>query len=86
MHQDAIIGVPMAGLPHKYLGGRRARVPNKTTADIKEAMLIAGVCKGAGGKCKDDLVGLFMSLDNRDLATLIARLVPCEVDAAVERY
>jgi hypothetical protein len=74
------------GQPPPVRPGRLKGSKNRFTKSIKEAMRAAAERIGLDGKGKDELVGFYERVGRKDmtvLATLLARAMPLEVDAAL---
>jgi hypothetical protein len=62
--------------------GRKAGVPNKTTATLKEAILAAGEAVGYDGAGKDGLTGYLRSVAAKDVkafSALLGKVLPLQV-------
>jgi len=62
--------------------GRKKGTPNKTTAALKDAILMAAEMKGEDGEGKDGLVGYCAFLakeEPRAFATLLGRVLPMQI-------
>ncbi len=69
-------------LPPNAGKGRKAGVPNKTTAALKDAILAAAVAVGYDGKGKDGLVGylkLVASSDVKAFSGLLGKVLPLQI-------
>lgn len=63
--------------------GRTAGSPNKTTAVLKEAILLAAETVGSDGEGKDGLAGYCEALarsDRKTFATLLGKVLPMQVN------
>jgi hypothetical protein len=70
---------PAAGM------GRKKGVPNKTTATLKEAILLAAQKVGFDGKGKDGLEGYLTAVattDMKSFCTLLGKVLPMQVTGA----
>ena len=66
-------------------GGSRKGIPNKTTATLKEAILIAAERVGQDGKGKDGLTGYLVRVANEDVkafAGLLGKVLPLQITGA----
>lgn len=64
--------------------GRKAGVPNKTTALLKEAILAAAALRGSDGNGKGGLEGYCLYLARREpkaFAALLGRVLPLQISA-----
>jgi hypothetical protein len=62
--------------------GRKKGVPNKTTATLKEAILLAAEQVGENGAGKDGLVGYLRTVaatDVKAFASLLGKVLPMQV-------
>ena len=69
-------------------GGRKAGTPNRVTASLKEAILLAAEAVGADGKGKDGLLGYLTTLARRHPAIfvpLLGRVLPPQIDQKTEQ-
>jgi hypothetical protein len=69
-------------LPPNAGKGRKAGVPNKTTAVLKDAILAAAVAVGYDGKGKEGLTGylkLVASTDVKAFAGLLGKVLPLQI-------
>lgn len=68
-------------------GGRAKGTPNKTTALLKEAILLAAAEHGLDGKGTDGLSGYLRKVANDDMkafCTLLGKVLPLQVEGAGE--
>ena len=64
-------------------GGRKKGTPNKTTATLKEAILLAAEQVGFDGEGEDGLTGylrLVASTDVKAFSSLLGRVLPMQVE------
>lgn len=63
-------------------GGRQAGTPNKLTATVKEAVVLAAEQTGQDGKGKDGLIGYLKHVaatDVKAFAGLLGRVIPLQI-------
>jgi hypothetical protein len=69
--------------PGERRGGRRKGTPNKTTAALKEAILLAAEQTGEDGRGKDGLVGYLRHVaekEVRSFTALLGRVLPLQLN------
>ncbi len=83
MDKSSKVQAPTAKkLPPNAGKGRKAGVPNKTTAALKDAILAAAVAVGYDGKGKEGLVGylkLVASSDVKAFSGLLGKVLPLQI-------
>jgi hypothetical protein len=65
--------------PHAGKRGRKPGVPNRITAVLKDAIVLAATAVGEDGKGKNGLLGYLVALardEKRVFAALLARAIP----------
>lgn len=73
---------PSKVLPPAAGKGRQKGVPNKTTATLKEAILLAAAQSGSDKKGKGGLVGYLQRVADNDMkamSALLGRVLPLQV-------
>ena len=73
--------VPRTGVapPHAGKRGRKPGVPNRITAVLKDAIVLAATAVGEDGKGKNGLLGYLVALardEKRVFGALLARVIP----------
>ena len=74
--------VVSSAVPPNAGKGRKKGVPNKTTATLKEAILLAAEQVGENGAGKDGLVGYLRTVaatDVKAFASLLGKVLPMQV-------
>lgn len=69
-------------LPPNAGKGRKAGVPNRTTAALKDAILAAGVAVGEDGKGKGGLIGYLKRVAQEDVKAfsgLLGKVLPLQI-------
>lgn len=73
---------PKVGENRPRIGGRQKGTPNKTTAVLKDAILLAAKQVGEDGKGKAGLVGYLRHVAREDVkafASLLGRVLPLQL-------
>lgn len=67
--------------------GRKKGVPNKTTALLKDAIIMAAEAEGEDGEGKEGLIGYCRMLARKErkaFATLMGRVLPTQVEGSLD--